>query len=62
MAVSVPSFVKKYLTMKPEVTKIFTDLEAYLDHCRFNLLKFDPKDMYKSEQYKTFERGNKARK
>lgn len=40
--------------VKPEVTKIFEDLEAWLDHCRFNLLKFDPADLYKSREWREF--------
>lgn len=40
--------------MKPEVVKIFDDLEAWLDHCRFNLLKFDPADLYKSKEHREF--------
>ena len=40
--------------MKPEVIKIFDDLEAWLNHCRFNLLKFDPADLYKSRDYREF--------
>lgn len=40
--------------MKPEVSKIFDDLEAWLDHCRFNLLKFDPADLYKSREWREF--------
>lgn len=62
MAVSVPNYIKKTLVMKPEVNKIFDDLDRYLNHCRFNLLKFDPKDLYKSEQYKAFEKEQKHKK
>ena len=64
MAVSVPNHIKKHLVMKPEVKQIFTDLEAYLNHCRFNLLKYDPKDLYKSEQYKAYilEKKQKSKK
>lgn len=40
--------------VKPEVTRIFDDLEAWLDHCRFNLLKFDPADLYKSREWREF--------
>jgi hypothetical protein len=40
--------------MKPEVSKIFDDLEAWLDHCRFNLLKFNPADLYKSKEWREF--------
>lgn len=62
MAVSVPNHIKKYLVMKPEVSRIFNDLDAYLDYCRFNLLKYDPKDLYKSDQYREFDRGRRGRK
>lgn len=47
--------------MKPEVSRIFDDLEAWLDHCRFNLLKFDPADLYKSKEWRDFAgRGNRT--
>jgi hypothetical protein len=42
--------------MKPEVTKIFEDLEQYKDYCRYNMLKFDERDLYRSEQYRKFEK------
>jgi len=45
--------------MKPEVIKIFEELEEYHDHCRFNLRKFDPADLFKSAEWKHF---NEARK
>ena len=38
--------------MKPEVSKIFDDLEAYHDYCRMNMLKFDERDLYVSEQWR----------
>jgi hypothetical protein len=41
-----PSYVQKTLTMKPEVTKIFEDLEALLDFCRFEMLPYNPSDLY----------------
>jgi hypothetical protein len=44
--------LKKYFTMKPEVTKIFEDLEAYKDYCRFHMLKFDERDLYHSEAWR----------
>ena len=44
--------LKKYLVLKPEVTKIFDDLEAYHDHCRFNMVKFDERDLYRSEEWR----------
>jgi len=51
-----PNYIQKTLLMKPEVTKIFDDLEEWLDHCRFNLLKFDEKDLYRSKEYKEWQR------
>ena len=52
-----PNYIQKTLRMKPEVTKIFDDLDAWLDHCRFNLLPFEPKDLYRSDAYRAFQRG-----
>jgi hypothetical protein len=52
-----PNYIQKTLRMKPEVTKIFDDLDAWLDHCRFNLLPFEPKDLYRSDAYRNFQRG-----
>lgn len=46
----------KYLRMKPEVTKIFDDLETWLTHCRENLIKYDPADLYASKEYKEWQR------
>ena len=54
---ALPSFIQKTLIMKPEVSKIFDDLEEWLDHCRFNLLSFNPGDLYKSQDYKYFARA-----
>lgn len=42
--------------MKPEVERIFDDLDKWLDHCRFNLLPFNPADMYRSADYRNFQR------
>jgi hypothetical protein len=51
-----PKWLAKYLTMKPEVKKIFEDLEAWYDHCRLNLIDYNPADLYKSKSYKDFQR------
>ena len=51
-----PKWLAKYLTMKPEVKKIFEDLETWHDHCRFNLIDYNPADLYKSKSYKDFQR------
>jgi hypothetical protein len=53
---AIPGYIQKTLRMKPEVTKIYDDLDAWLDHCRFNLLPFNPADLYKSVEYKNFQR------
>ena len=53
-----PAHIQKTLRMKPEVNKIFDDLDAWLDHCRFNLLPFNPADLYKSKDYKEFAKQN----
>ena len=49
-------WLEKYLKLKPEVNRIFEDLEAYKDYCRLNMLKFDEKDLYRSEQYRKYEK------
>jgi hypothetical protein len=51
-----PAFIQKTLRMKPEVSKLFDDLDAWLDYCRFNLIDFNPKDLYRSKEYKDFQR------
>jgi hypothetical protein len=53
---ALPNHITKTLRMKPEVEKIFEDLEKWHDHCRFNLLNFDPADLYRSQDYKYFSR------
>ena len=58
----IPASIQKSLVMKPEVSKIFDDLEAWLDHCRFNLLKYDEKDLYKSPEYKAWARPQRPYK
>lgn len=41
------SWLNKYLVMKPEVSKIFEDLEAYHDWCRWELAPFNEAELYK---------------
>jgi hypothetical protein len=42
--------------MKVEVEKIFDDLDAYLDFCRFELLDFNPAHLYdkSNNNYRAF--------
>ena len=62
MSVSVASYNKKYLRMKPEVTQIFDMLEHYLDFCRlqYPAVEFNPADMYKNTSI-TWQRFVKSR-
>jgi len=52
-----PTYIQKTLQMKPEVTKIFEDLEEWHQHCRMELQSFDEADLYKSKAYKDWKRG-----
>lgn len=49
-------WIDKYLVMKPEVNKIFEDLEQYRDYCAMYMLKYDEKDLYRGEIYRKFEK------
>ena len=52
-----PAYITKTLRMKPEVNKIFDDLDAWLDHCKMEMINYDPKDLYRSPEYKFWQRG-----
>jgi hypothetical protein len=45
-----------YFETRPDVVRVFDDLEAYLDWCRFELQPFNPADMYRrdSTTYQTY--------
>jgi len=58
---ALPNYITKSFGMKPEVNKIFNDLEEWLDVCRFNLMRYDEKDLYRSLEYKEFKRRNSYR-
>ena len=51
-----PKWLAKYLTMKPEVAKIFSDLETWHDQCRLELIDFNEADLYRSKNYKDWQR------
>lgn len=59
-----PAYIQKTLVMKPEVTKIFDDLEAFHDFCRFELLPFDPANLYnrKSDVWNQYFNATRPRK
>jgi hypothetical protein len=52
-----PAYIQKTLFMKPEVEKIFDDLDKWLDYCRFEMINFDQKDLYRSREWKEANRG-----
>ncbi len=45
-----------YFQSRPDVVKIFDDLDEWLDYCRFNLIDFNPKHLYKSKEYKEWQK------
>ena len=51
---------RKY-PMKSEVRQIFQDLEAWLNYCRFRMIKYDPADLYRSIEYKEWQERRKKR-
>jgi hypothetical protein len=55
---NIPAYIQKTLRMKPEVEKVFDDLDKWLDYCRFNLINFNPADMYRSREWRDSQRGN----
>lgn len=48
-----------YLQNRPEVSKIFDDLEVFHDFCRFELMPFNPADLYNrsSWAWRAYERS-----
>jgi len=54
---NIPAYIQKTLKMKPEVEKVFDDLDKWLDYCRFNLINFNPADMYRSREWRDSARG-----
>ena len=50
--------------MKKEVVQIFDDLDTLLDFCRFNLLPYNPADLYnrQSKVWRDFENSKRFRK
>ena len=46
-----PAWLNKYLVMKPEIERVFDELDTYLDFCRFELRDYNPAHLYdKSNQ------------
>lgn len=49
----------KYFENRPDVVKIFEDLEKFHDYCRFEMLPFNPSDLYNrhSRIWTAYDRG-----
>ena len=53
-----------YFETRPDVVRIFDDLEALHDFCRFELLPFNPADLYNraSPVWRQYEGSKRPRK
>ena len=53
-----------YFESRPDVVKIFDDLEAYHDWCRFELQPFNPADLYRKDSptYQSYLHSKKPRR
>lgn len=53
-----------YFEKRPDIVKIFDDLDKFRDFCRFELLPFDEKDLYnrKSPIWNQYYYSQKPRK
>lgn len=58
---SQPKWLAKYLRMSPEVRQVFNDLDAWLNYCRFRMIKYDEADLYKSVEYREWQERRKKR-
>ena len=46
---------------KHDVRQIFNDLDAWLNYCRFRMIKYDEADLYRSPEYKEWQERRKKR-
>jgi hypothetical protein len=53
-----------YFENRPDVVKIFDDLEAYLDWCRLEMAPFDESHLYNRESWawRNFEKSRRPKK
>jgi len=53
-----------YFERRPDIVKIFDDLEAYLNFCRIELLPYNPADLYNkhAKTWQIYEREVKGHK
>lgn len=55
---------QRYFDRRPDIVKIFEDLEAFHDFCRIELLPFNEADLYNkhSKVWQSYEKGHRPRK
>lgn len=41
----------KYFDNRPDVVRVFRDLEDFHDFCRFEMCEFDPANLYRKSSY-----------
>jgi hypothetical protein len=53
-----------YFLIRPEITKIFDDLEAFHDFCRMELFPFDESHLYNRESWvwRNYEKSKRPKK
>ncbi len=54
----------KYFENRPDVVKIFDDLEAFHDFCRIELFPYDEADLYNRDSWvwRNFEKSRRPKK
>ncbi len=54
----------QYFANRPDVVKVFDDLEAYHNWCRFELREFNPAELYKKDapNYSAYLASKRVRK
>lgn len=52
-----------YFESRPDIVKLFDDIDAFHDFCRFEMLPFNPADLYNraSWVWRKYENRNKPR-
>lgn len=55
---------QRYFDRRPDVVKIFEDLEAFHNFCRIEMLPFNEADLYNkhSRVWQSYEKGHRVRK
>lgn len=54
----------KYFENRPDVVKIFDDLEAFLDFCRMEMFPYNEADLYNRDSWvwRNFEKSRRPKK